>query len=207
MPHLDPVNGEDIADPLLTFPGISEKGFLMSEQAAALVERSPVDDGVIEAGGRMAVGRHLHLVEPESYTTTLTSDEAAVMSLISEGNTLGQVGKKLGIGREEVLDHRGMAMSKYGAAGVTAGVNRAILDGEIAVEVKPDPETAARLSSLDKRMLTLYAKGLSNGWMAGQYGIDRRAVEDYHDGLLERVGAWNRPHAIRRMHELGLWQV
>ncbi|MGH7192420.1 MAG: hypothetical protein ACREJM_02680, partial [Candidatus Saccharimonadales bacterium] len=143
----------------------------MSEQAAAIAEaeRFPADDGVVEGGGRVAVERHLHLVEPELESTALTLEEVSVLSVISGGNTIGQTADQLGMRKGEVVDHRSSATSKYGVKGVTATVNRAILDGHIPIRVQPDQDTASRISDLDKRMLGLYARGFSNHWFAAQY--------------------------------------
>ncbi|HEX5744388.1 MAG TPA: hypothetical protein VFX84_02980 [Candidatus Saccharimonadales bacterium] len=180
----------------------------MSEVALATAEPATVpNEPAVVDGGRVAVSRHLALVEPEAYSSGLVGEEISVLSHISQGNTLGQVAEELGVGKDEVIYWRGNAMSKYRSGSVTATVNEALRDGSIPVEVSPDPETAARLTPLDKRVLELYAKGVTNHDLAGQIGKPVKVVERYHDGLLERIGAWKRPHAMRRMYELGIWQT
>lgn len=173
----------------------------------APAEPAPSPDGRTPAvvdGGRVAVTRHLELVEPDPYSSELINEEVAVLSLISKGNTLAQTARQLGIDKGEVESLRGSAMSKYGSGSVTATVNKAIKDGTIPVEVSPDPEVAARLTAVDRRVLELYARGVTNHDLASQIGKHVKVLERYHDGLLERAGAWNRPQLVRRGYELGI---
>lgn len=178
----------------------------MLEAVAVVTELTP-DSEVVPGGGRIAAGAHLELVSPEAYTSGLTSDETAVLSLISEGNTTAQMARRLTMERGEVEDHRDSAMGKYGTRSRTVAVSQAIREGAIPIEVTPDSTVAAGLSRLDRRMLGLYAKGVSNHQLAKQYGMNLKTIEAYHDGLLEKVGAWSRPHAIRRTYELGILKV
>ncbi len=180
----------------------------MSERALATADLPPRND-VTVGGGRVAIAGHLELVTPPlEVPTGFRLEEIAVLSLISEGNTAVQVARKLGpefdMGKSDVNAHRDSAMEKLGTRSIALGVHRAIKGGMISVEVKPDREVITRLRKHDAYMLNRYARGFSNHNFAKSSGTPVRSLETYHDRLLERVGAWSRPHAVRRGHELGI---
>jgi DNA-binding NarL/FixJ family response regulator len=184
---------------------LPRKGFLMSEATAAILERpgpiSPVEDG-----GRIAVASHLRVVtgpEPE-LPFGVTTDEAAVLTTISEGHTGLQVARQLEIDKSQVDTLRGEAMEKLGTRSIAQATHRAIQARIIPVEVVPDAETIAELHPADAWVLRLYARGISNHRIAEGQKQPVRTLEVYHDRLLRRLGAWSRPHAIRRGHELDL---
>ncbi|HVX57094.1 MAG TPA: hypothetical protein VHA37_05155, partial [Candidatus Saccharimonadales bacterium] len=134
--------------------------------------------------------------------------EVAVLSLISRGNTAVQVARLLGpefdLGRSDVYEYRDSAMDKLGTKSVAQAVHRAIKRDIVPVEVQPEETVLAGLRDHDSYTLHQYARGLSNQQLAHASGQPLGALEAYHDRLLYRLGAWSRPHAIRRGHELGI---
>lgn len=137
-------------------------------------------------------------------------EEVAVLSLISEGNTAVQVARQMNerfnidMGKSAVEGYRADVMEQFGTKSLALATHRAIKREVILVEVKPDDEILAGLHKPDKKMLGLYARGFSNHRLAGATEQPVRSVEAYHDRLLKRIGAWSRPHAVRRGHELGI---
>lgn len=105
----------------------------------------------------------------------------------------------------EIKDARHSAMKKFNTGSAAVLVDRSIRLGLMPIEIEPDEEVLARVTGLDQKMLRLYALGISNHRIAKEGGVGLKAVETYHDGLLKRMGAWSRPHAIRRVYELGIW--
>jgi DNA-binding NarL/FixJ family response regulator len=177
----------------------------MSEVAAATLE-IPRSAPPIEGGGPIAVARHVAPVpslDPE-LPFGVTLDEADVLTSISQGHTGLQVARHLDRDKSVVDALRGEAMEKLGTRSIAQATHRAIQSRIIPVEVEPDPEAQLRLHQADAWVLRLYARGISNHRIAATQKQPVRAVETYHDRLLERLGAWSRPHAIRRGHELGL---
>ncbi len=177
----------------------------MAEIAAATLEM-PRSVPPIEEGGRIAIARPLEPVpslEPE-LAFGVTLDEAEVLAAVSQGHTGLQVARHLDRDKSEVDALRGTAMEKLETRSIAQATHRAIQSRIVPVEVEPDAEPRLRLRQADAWVLRLYARGISNHRIAEMQKQPVRAVEEYHDRLLSRLGAWSRPHAVRRGHELAL---
>ena len=137
-------------------------------------------------------------------------EEVAVLSLISQGNTAVQTARQMDekfnidIGKSAVEGYRADVMEMFRTGSISLAVHRAIKRGILFVETKPDNEILDGLSKTSRQMLSLYARGVSNHSLAATTKQPVRSVEAYHDRLLKRVGAWSRPHGVRRGHELGI---
>lgn len=204
VPHLDPVDGKDIATDayLSLFP---EKGFLMpgSLEAELAPANLPPRPNAARDGGRLAVSSHLQLAVPEAdLPAGFIVEEAVVLSVISEGHTMNQAARHLYMDKDEVKAHRGSAMAKFGTRSIAYAVHKAVRCGLVLIEAAPDSGIIDGLYGTDERMLNLYARGFSNHHFARTSGKPVKLLEEYHDGLLERLGVWSRPHAVRRGHEL-----
>jgi DNA-binding NarL/FixJ family response regulator len=134
----------------------------------------------------------------------VTPNEAAVLITISEGHTGVQVARQLEIEKGEADILRFDAMEKLGTRSIAQATHRAIQARIIPIETVPNSEIIAGLHQADTWILRLYARGISNHRIDAAQKQPVRALEVYHDRLLGRLGAWSRPHAVRRGHELGL---
>lgn len=157
--------------------------------------------------GGVAARRHLHLVEGQGPRVEFEPWEIRVFDLLSQGNTLNQIARQMDYMRSTVRAAEESAMEKAGTHSKTVLVDRFINLGLIPVEVEPDQDVLADITDLDRRMIGLYARGVTNHTIAKHGKAELDQVESYHDGLLERLGAWSRPHAIRRSYELGIREV
>lgn len=158
--------------------------------------------------GGLAARAELRLMHSETLAAAFDPIEIDVVSAISEGQTMAQTTRQLvDYLPADIKNAKTSAMQKLKTNSTAVLVDRSIRLGLVPIEVKPDEEALARVTDLDRRMLGLYARGVSNHRIAKDGKLDLRSVETYHDGLLERVGAWSRAHAIRRSYELGIREV
>lgn len=180
----------------------------MTEALRAPVEVPRPSDEVSLGVGNVATNGHLRLVRSETLAPSFEPLEIDVIAGISEGQTLTQTARQLeDYSPAEIKDARYSAMKKLNTNSTAVLVDRSIRLGLIPIEVEPDEEILARVTGLDRKMLKLYALGVSNHRIAKKGGVGLKTVETYHDGLLERVGAWSRAHAIRRTYEFGIFIV
>lgn len=138
---------------------------------------------------------------------TLSESHIRAITLISMGNTMAQVGRGIGCDLRDARKLRNDVMNFFFTKSITAATNKSIVSGLIPVEVNPEPEVALHISGWDRKTLRLYARGVSNRQIAMAGNKDISVIEGYHDRLLKRIGAWSRPHAIRRAYELGIMQT
>jgi hypothetical protein len=187
------------------------KGFLMPESALATPDFQPrveaadfEDVPLLTHGNPESTGSGFRV--PDGFRL----EEVAVLSLLSEGNTAVQVARQMNekfdidMTKSAVEGYRADALEQFGTGSIALATHRAIKREVILVEVNPDEDVLAGLHKPDRHMIGLYARGVSNHRLAQTTKQPVKSVEAYHDRLLERTGAWSRPHLVRRGHELGL---
>lgn len=128
----------------------------------------------------------------------------AVLSLISRGGTENQIARDLEVSKQGIRYAKGTLRSLFGTPSLAAVVHRAIQQAYLPIEIAPNPTVVDQLAPADPSVLAFYALGGSNRQIARKTNQCLPAIEQYHDRLLKRIGAWSRPHAIRRAHELGI---
>ena len=144
---------------------------------------------------------------PRSETPNLTLQQIGVLSLLSEGNTAAQIARRLDLSSEEVKNTRNDLKAHYKTQSFSAVVNLAIKNGDINLESQLDTELADKLTEQDHRLIGFYALGGSNQQLQRATNTGSKVIEKYHDQLLEKVGAWSRPHMVSRAYELGIFVI
>lgn len=165
---------------------------------------APCDASAI---GELAT-RKLFVVTPEIRETGLSAWQAAVVTLASEGQTNRQAADDLEIHMDEFHYFRNGALRVLGTSNMAVGVDIAIRKEVVPITVNPDADVLGGLTDHDKNTLRFFARGGTLEHLQNAYRISSgRPLEyyrDYEKELLCKLGAWTRPHAIRRGHELDI---
>lgn len=167
---------------------------------------APCDASAI---GELAT-RKLFLVTPEIRDTGLSAWQAAVVTLASEGQTNRQAADDLEIHMDEFHYFRNGALRVLGTTNMAVGVDIAVRKEVIPITVNPDADTLSNLTDHDKNTLRFFARGGTIEHLERAYRISSGRPLEYYLGyekeLFRKLGAWTRPHAIRRGHELDIMQ-
>ena len=142
----------------------------------------------------------------ESTESRLTPFQAEVLALTSLGQTANQTARQLEAPAEDVKAAKEQAKLAYGTRSIGAAVSKAIQEGGIGIEVRPDPDILMELSSFDTSILYFYAAGGNNEQIARDQNVSFKAINVYRDHLFKKIKAWSAPHAVRRAYELGIIQ-
>lgn len=167
---------------------------------------APCDASAI---GELAT-RKLFLLTPEIRDTGLSAWQAAVVTLASEGQTNRQAADDLEIHMDEFHYFRNGALRVLGTTNMAVGVDIAIRKEVVPITVNSDANVLGGLTDHDKNTLRFFARGGTLEHLQNAYRISSgRPLEyyrDYEKELFRKLGAWTRPHAVRRGHELDIMQ-
>jgi DNA-binding CsgD family transcriptional regulator len=130
--------------------------------------------------------------------------QTGVLSLISQGNTVSQISRRLDVSTEQVNMAKKASLQALDATSVTSAVGIAIRRGILEVESSPEPELVSGLRKDDVTLLRYFALGGNYQGLSEETGANIRVISRDHSKLLERVRAWSKPHGVRRTYELGL---
>lgn len=180
-------------------------------QRVEALEANPPMVSTFEASdiGALAT-RRLFLVTSEMKDLGLTAWQAATVTLASEGHTNLQAADNLEIDMDEFHHFRNGALRTLGVTNMSVAVDIAIKKDIIPIEVHHDLRVLKRLRGHDARMLRFFARG---GTLEHLQKANRKPSHPmkyyvrYEKELFEKVGAWTRPHAVRRGHELGIMKA
>lgn len=155
--------------------------------------------------GALAARPHLQLITPEAPLQQINSQGAALLGLVSQGYTWNQASRRLDASTYNVRSTKHQIMEAFGTTNMSVIVDRSIRSGLIPVAPDDDPSAVtSRLSLTDVKVLRFLARGGSTKQLRENSNLPPKRLETYHSQLLEKLGAWSRPHAIRRGHELGI---
>lgn len=163
----------------------------------------------ISAIGELAT-RKLFLLTPEMRDTGLSAWQAAIVTLASEGQTNRQAADDLEVHMDEFHYFRNGALRVLGTTNMAVGVDIAARKEVIPITVNRHADVLSKLTDHDKNTLRFFARGGTLEHLERAYRISSgRPLEyyrDYEKELFCKLGAWTRPHAIRRGHELDIIQ-
>jgi DNA-binding NarL/FixJ family response regulator len=160
--------------------------------------RMPVMDGV-------EATRRLSQAQPSARVLILTTFD--LDDYVMDGLRAGASGFLL----KDVPPAELLAAIRAVAAGdavVAPGVTRRLLDhflGGADLAVRPDPDID-RLTSREREVLVLMARGLSNAEIAEQLVVGETTVKTHVARVLAKLGVRDRVQAVVRAYEAGLVQ-
>jgi len=139
--------------------------------------------------------------------TPLTPFEEYLLRVTSLGNTVRQVARRMEVDPKLVHSVREIVPVKLGVPNLAAAVDYGFQNGILLASPQPNSNVNRSLTLLDTIQLGYWARGLGDAAIAAKVGRQIPTITSNGNGLLEKIGAWNRPHAIRRGYRLGLFAV
>lgn len=155
--------------------------------------------------GAMAVQTVVPVEQPPTYN--MTPRQLVMLGLLSHGNTLTQAAERVHVTRKQAHREKENIQKTFSASNMASVVHLAISAGLLHIDKTSDVERTDALSNFDAATLNLYSQGVSNDQIAGAVQKNPKVIMRHEKALFEKLGAWTRPHAVRRGHELGVLAV
>jgi hypothetical protein len=148
----------------------------------------------------------LAIEQPQpSEETSISPLQANVISGLAGGDTPNQISRHLGVPPQIIKDTKKDMTRQFSS--VSVGVDFAITKGVVEFKLQPNPDITAQLTALDLGMLQAYAKGGISSYLKNISSGHNETAKDCEKQLLEKIEAQNRPHAVKRSYELGVFSI
>lgn len=166
-----------------------------------VVAIAPPEHLVVDIGA-MAMQTVAPVEQPPTYD--MTPRQLVMLGLLSQGNTLAQTATRVHVTRKQAHREKENIQKVFSAPNMASVVHLAISAGLLRVNDTPDVGRTDALSDFDVASLSLYSQGVSIDQIAGAVQKSPKVLMKHEKTLFEKLGAWTRPHAVRRGHELGV---
>lgn len=134
----------------------------------------------------------------------LTLRQAVMIASVSRGDTLNQAAAKTRLTRKQAHREKEAIQRAFSAPNMASVVHLAVSSQVLKVEQSVDLAIVDGLNDFDVTTLGLYARGVSIDRIAGWVECSPKVIMSHEKDLFKKLGAWSRPHAVRRGHELGV---
>lgn len=147
--------------------------------------------GVLYQGAyRLDAAINVRRHSPDTVVVLLTAtNQAPMWEALEAGVIQGIVAKHCGLRELDRLIRRALS-------------GRRAIGGLVPPQRRRPPEI--RLTARETQILSLLDAGLSTDAMADRLGVSAHTVRSHVQGLLQKLNAPNRVHAVQRAHQLGL---
>lgn len=153
--------------------------------------------------GSVAIGEEA-FTETERLHSPLNARQFEVLLFATAGHTGNQAARHSGVDPKEVHAIKKEIEALLDAPNFAAATHIAIVEGILPTTELPDDTIISKVNSTDRRLLELYAMGVTNTEIAEVQQIPTKMISRYEQLLYKKIKAWNKPHAILRSHELGI---
>lgn len=137
----------------------------------------------------------------------LTLRQLVMTGVLSQGSTLTQAGKELRMTKKEAHREKESIQSQIRVPNMAAVVHLAVASQVIRIKEDRAFDSYGDIDDFDVFTLGLYAEGVSNDKLSEAIDRTPKWCMGYEKELFKKVGAWTRPHAIRRGYEIGLLAI
>ncbi len=144
------------------------------------------------------------IVATDNFNKELTPQLTDAIFHISTGQTGPQIARHLKIENDDVTEIKHRLGRIFRTPSLPAVVSLAINSEFIPIEIAAEENILKQLNNTDYFILRHLASGGTSGQLCRLANRNNKTINAYIEALLPKVGAWNRPHAVRRGYELGI---
>ena len=189
-----------IMNPQTSTPAKGERSAELIETVEGSFDQARRDIAIAASSLEFLTAEEIHPIPP---LTPLQVDELKQVSL---GTTVSAQENALGVSQKTVGANRHDISEKLGVKTIAQAVRISIEAGIIPIEVDEEAQ-APKLKPRTIKVLSLISEGLINEEIAQNMKVHRNTVVNHVDKIKQELTAENRPHAVRRAFETGVFEL